>query len=147
MSGEYHPGSQRAILGLRPHGGIAPRDYPLVERRSCSAHACRDSEVVCGHVELTVRGDTRLGLTPRERRVLTVRFLDGLESRLHSELTELLRRRGAAARRAAERMTPIELVYADPPRGLQRITGWLQPPERRNADLHDIQFGLREQAP
>jgi hypothetical protein len=147
MSGECHQGSQTAVLGLRPHAGIAPLDHPLAGRRSWSAHACRDGEVVCGRVELTVRTDTRLGLTPRERRFVTVRFLDGLESRLRTELTELVRRRGAVARRAAERMAPIELVFDDPLRGLQRITGWLQPPERRNCDLPDIRFGLREQAP
>jgi hypothetical protein len=103
--------------------------------------------VVCGRVELTVRADSRLGLTPRERRVFTVRFLDGLESRLRAELTELVRRRGAVARRAAERMEPIEIVFDDPLRGLQRIIGWIQPPQRRNGDVHDIQFGLREPAP
>jgi hypothetical protein len=44
-------------------------------------------------------------------------------------------------------MDPIEIVFDDPGRGLQRISGWIQPPQRRNGDLHDIQFGLREPAP
>lgn len=135
-----------AVLSQRPQAHAAPTDHPLTGRRSCSAHACRDSEVVCGRVELTVRADSRLGLTPRERRVFTVRFLDGLESRLRAELTELVRRRGAVARRAAERMDPIEIVFDDPLRGLQRITGQIQPPQRRNGNLDDIQFGLRELA-
>jgi hypothetical protein len=100
--------------------------------------------VVCGRVELTVRADSRLGLTPRERRVLTVRFLDGMESRLRAELTELVRRRGARAWRVAERMEPIEIVFDDALRGLQRITGWIQPPQRRDGDLQDVEFGLRE---
>ncbi len=116
-------------------------------RRPCSAHACRDDEVVCGHVELTVDAGTRLGLTARERRYLTVRFLDRVEPRLRAELTELVRRRGAAARRAAERMKPIEIVFDDPSHGLQRITGSIQPPQRRSGDVHDIQFVLRETAP
>lgn len=117
------------------------------ERHSCSAHACRDDEVVCGRVELTVGADTRLGLTARERRIITVRFLDPVEPRLRAELTELIRRRGAAARRAAERMKPIEIVFDDPLRGLQRIAGCVQPPQRRSGDLHDITFVLRETAP
>ena len=123
------------------------RGHPFAGRRSCSAHACRDDEVVCGRVELTVGADTRLGLTARERRCVTVRFLDRLEPRLRAELTELVRRRGAAARRAAERMKPIEIVFDDPLRGLQRITGCVQPPQRRSGDLHDITFVLRETAP
>lgn len=91
-----------------------------------------------------MRADSRLGLTPRERRFFTVRFLDSLESGLRIELTTLVRRRGAAARRAAERMAPIEVVFDDPFRGLQRIVGWVQPPQRRNGvDLRDVQFGLR----
>jgi hypothetical protein len=135
-----------AVLGLRTQPRVAPTDHPLGGRRSRQAHACRDREVVCGRVELTVRADTRLGLTPRERRIFTVRFLDGLDSRLRAELTELVRRRGVVARRAAERMEPIEIVFDDPLRGLQRITGWVQPPQRRNGDLQNIQFGLRELA-
>jgi hypothetical protein len=111
-----------------------------------AAHACRDAEVVCGRVELTVATDTRLGLTARERRCFTVRFLDGVETGLHAELTQLVRRRGAVARRAAERMEPIEIVFDDPLRGLQRIVGALQPPQQRNGDLHDIRFGLRQAA-
>lgn len=118
-------------------------DHVLMARRCCSAHACRDSAVVCGRVELTVAADSRLGLTPRERRIFTVRFLGGLEPGLRAELTTLVSRRGAAARRAAERMAPIEIVFDDPFRGLQRIAGSVQPPQRRNGvDLRDVQFGL-----
>jgi hypothetical protein len=120
--------------------------HQLAGRRSCSAHACRDSEVVCGRVEITVSADTRLRLTARERRFLTVRFLDRLEPVLRAELTELVRRRGAVARRAAERMETIELVFDDPLAGPQRITGWIQPPQRRNGELKDVRFGLRERA-
>ena len=135
--------NQTVIAGAMDMEG---RD-PFAGRRSCSAHACRDDEVVCGRVELTVGADTRLGLTARERRCLTVQFLERLEPKLRAELTELVRRRGAAARRAAERMKPIEIVFDDPSLGLQRITGSIQPPQRRNEDLHDIQFVLREIAP
>jgi hypothetical protein len=111
------------------------------------AHACRDGEVICGRVELTVRADMRLGLTPRERRCLAARFVEYLHPALHTELTELASRRGAAARRAAERIEPIELVFDDPCLGLQRIIGRIEPPQRRRSDLHEIEFGLRESAP
>jgi hypothetical protein len=145
VSEQHHQGS-RALPGRRTHAGVATTDHPLIGRRSYAAHACRDSEVVCGRVELTVGADARLGLTTRERRCFTVRFLDGLESRLRAELTELVRRRGAVARRAAERMEPIEIVFDDPLRGLQRISGCVQPPQRRMGDLPDVRFGLRELA-
>ena len=121
--------------------------HELTGRRSCPAHACRDDEVVCGRAELTVGVDTRLGLTVRERRCITVRFLDRLEPVLRAELIELVRRRGAVALRAAERMSPVEVVFEDPCLGLQRIVGSIRPPQQRNGDLHDIQFGLREPAP
>jgi hypothetical protein len=129
---------------LRADGALMRlTDHTLMARRACPAHACRDSAVVCGRVELTVAADSRLGLAPRERRSFTVRFLDSLEPGLRTELTTLVRRRGAAARRAAERMQPIEIVFDDPLRGLQRITGWVQPPQRRHGDLRDVRFGLR----
>ena len=136
--------SRTAVLGLKAPARVASADHALMARRCCVAHGCRDGAVVCGRVELTVAADSRLGLTPRERRSFTVRFLDGLEPGLRSELITLVRRRGAAARRAAERMQPIEIVFDDPLRGLQRIAGSVQPPQRRNGvDLRDIAFGLR----
>jgi hypothetical protein len=140
--------SSQAFAARNDPAGTMDLDIrdPRTGRRSRSAHACRAAEVVCRRVELTVDADTRLGLTPRERRVLTVRFQEGIEPGLRAELTELVRRRGAVARRAAERMEPIEIVFADPLRGLQRIVGRIQPPQRRNGDLHDIPFGLRESA-
>jgi hypothetical protein len=111
------------------------------------AHACRDGEVVCGRVELTVRTDTRLGLTARERRCFAARFVEHLHPVLREELNELVHRRGVASRRAAERIGPIELVFDDPRLGLQRIIGWIEPPQRRHGDLHEIEFRLREPAP
>jgi hypothetical protein len=108
------------------------------------AHACRDGEVVCGRVELAVRADTRLGLTPHERRYLSARFVEHLHPVLQEELNELVDRRGAASRRAAECIEPIELIFDDPRLGLQRIIGRIEPPQRRRGDLHEIEFGLRE---
>jgi hypothetical protein len=116
-------------------------------RRYSLAHACRDGEVVCGRVELIVRADTRLGLAPRERRCVAARFLEHLHPVLRAELAELVHRRGAVARRAAERMEPVELVFDDPRLGLQRIFGWVQPPRLRHGELHEIEFDVRESAP
>jgi len=56
-------------------GAICER-ATAIRRHSCAAQACRDDEVVCGRVELTVDAGRRLGLTPRERRCRSVQFLD-----------------------------------------------------------------------
>lgn len=117
---------------------------PSTGRRDRWARAYRDSELVCNRVELTVRADSRLGLAPHERRCLTVRFLDRLEPGLRAELATLVDRRGAVARRAAERMQPVEIIVADSRLGRQRIIGSVQPPHIRHGDLHAIEFGLRE---
>jgi hypothetical protein len=66
---------------------------------------------------------------------------------LREELDELVQRRGAASRRAAERIEPIELVFDDPHLGLQRIIGQIEPPQRHRGNLDEIEFGLREPAP
>ncbi len=116
----------------------------VTAQRRYSAHACRDGEVLCGRVELIVRADPRLGLTGRERRRVGARFVEYLHPALRSELVELVRRRGVVARRAAERMEPVEIVFDDPDRGLQRIVGWVQPPQRRHGNLHEIEFDLHE---
>lgn len=128
-------------------GGYRDGTAPVTAPRYYSAHACRDGEVLCGRVDLIVRTDTRLGLTARECRRVAARFVEHLHPALRTELVQLVRRRGAIARRAAERMDPIELVVDDPDRGLQRIIGWLQPPQRRHRDLHEIEFDLRELEP
>jgi hypothetical protein len=118
----------------------------LTEGRHRWAHACRDGEVVCGRVELTLATDTRLGLTARERRRLAARFVEHLHPLLRAELDELVHRRGAACRRAAERIEPIELVFDDPHRGLQRIVAQIQSPQTHRSDVHDVTFDLRESA-
>jgi hypothetical protein len=122
----------------------SPRSTPTPLHGSCWAHACRDNEVVCGRVELRLTADTRLGLAPRERRRVAARFVEHLHPALRTELTELVRRRGSAARRLAGRMDPIELVFDVPGGRLQRITGWIEPPQVRHGRLREIEFGLRE---
>src|SRR4051794_26530455 len=117
-----------------PCDGAWPALRPISARLRgpCWAHACRDDEVVCGRVELIVTADTRLVLAPRERRRIAARFVEHLHPALRTELSELVRRRGAAARRLAGRMDPIELVFDEPGGRLQRITGWIQPPQVRH---------------
>jgi hypothetical protein len=91
--------------------------------------------------------DDRLGLAPRERRSVVVRFEDRLHPILRSELAELARRRGAVARRAAERIEPIVLMVGDPRYGRERIVGRIAPPQIRRGNLRDVEFDLRELAP
>jgi hypothetical protein len=125
----------------------ATADRPPTEGRYRWARAYRNGELVCGRVELTVTADLRLGLAPHERRRFTTRFQERLHPALHVELNELVRRRGAAATRAAERMQPVEIVFDDPRRGHQRIAGAVQPPQRRRGELYEIEFDLRVPAP
>jgi len=56
-------------------------------------------------------------------------------------------RRGAAARRAAERIEPLAVVIDDPCLGRERIVGRIEPPQVRRGYLGDVEFGLRETAP
>jgi hypothetical protein len=94
-------------------------------------------------VHVTVLRDGRLGLAPDERRVVRVRFHEPLDDGLRSELTQLVRRRGAAARRAVERVAPIEVVVDDPYGERQRIVGHLEPPQVRHGQLRAVEFELR----
>jgi len=94
-------------------------------------------------VHVTVFRDGRLGLAPHERRSVQVRFHEPLDDDLRAELTQLVRLRGAAARRAVERVDPIEVVVDDPGGTRQRIVGHLQPPQVRRGLLRAIEFELK----
>jgi len=119
----------------------------VFKQRYAWGRAYRDGSLVCGRVHITIGRDDRFGLAPHERRYVAARFLDRLHPTLRAELAELARRRGAAARRAAEQMAPIVLVIDDPRHGRERIVGRLKPPQVRHGDLRDIEFGLREPTP
>jgi hypothetical protein len=93
-------------------------------------------------VHVAIAFDDRLGLTRRERRSVRVRFCEPVDDALRTELTELARRRGTAAERAAECIDPIELVIDNPRRERERIMGPLGPPHRRHGRLRDIEFGF-----
>jgi hypothetical protein len=109
--------------------------------------AYRGGRLICGWVQVTIGDDERLGLTRQERRLVQVRFHEPLNDDLRSELTLLLRRRGQAARRAAERIDPIEVVVDDPHGERQRIVGSVEPPQVHHGPLRNIEFGLRELEP
>ena len=118
----------------------------VFEQRYGWARAYRDGRLVAGRVRLTVDRDVRVGLAPRERgrRQVRAAFLERVDPILRDELVAVARRRGAAARRAAERMDPIEVVIDDPHRGRERIVGRVEPPLQRRGDLDAIEFVLRE---
>jgi hypothetical protein len=103
----------------------------VFEQRYTWGRAYRDGEVVCARVHITIGRDGRLGLARHERRYVVARFVERLHPTLRTELNELARRRGAAARRAAERMDPIEVVFDDRHLGSQRIVARVQPPQVR----------------
>ena len=109
--------------------------------------AYRAGRLVCGRVRVTIGHDDRLGLTRRERGYVSARFQEHLARSLHTELIALLRRRGAASYRMAERLDPIELVVDQPDGEPRRIVGRLQPPQLRHGRLRDIEFALRELEP
>jgi hypothetical protein len=122
----------------------------VFEQRYSWGRAYRGATIVCARVHVTIGRDGRLGLAQHERRYVVARFLERLHPTLRGELTELTelsRSRGAAARRAAERMEPIEVVFDDKRLGRQRITGWVEPPQIRCGELREIEFGLREPRP
>jgi len=104
--------------------------------------AYRAGRLVCGCVHVTISRDDRLGLTEHERRLVRVRFHEPVADDLRTELTALVRRRGRASERAAERIDPIELVVDDPRGEHQRLVGRLQPPQTRHGRLREIDFGL-----
>ncbi|MGH2941327.1 MAG: hypothetical protein ACRDLN_00930 [Solirubrobacteraceae bacterium] len=135
-----HPDND--IPDSHPHA-----DQPRAQSRYAWGQAYRDGSLVCGRVHVTLGRDERLGLAPRERRTVIARFEDRLHPTLRSELTELARRRGAAARRAAERIGTVVLVVGDPRLGSERIVGRIVPPQIRRGDLRDVEFELRELVP
>jgi hypothetical protein len=126
------------------HGTL--RAVTIFEKRHAWGRAYRDGSLVCTRVHVTFRRDDRLGLAPHERRYVAARFLDRVHPDLRDELAELARRRGAAARRAAERIEPIVVVIDDPLNGRERIVGRIEPPHVRRSHLGDVEFGLREPA-
>lgn len=116
----------------------------VIEQRYLWGRAYRDGQLVCTRVHVTIGRDHRLGLAEHERRYVLARFQEQLDDALHTELIQMVRRRGTAARRIAENLQPIELVVEDPHRGRQRMVGHLQPPQLRFGELREIEFSVRE---
>jgi hypothetical protein len=113
------------------------------EQHARLGRAYRAGRLVCGCVHVTVLRDGRLGLAAHERRLVRVRFHEPVDEDLRAELTQLVRRRGAAARRVVERVDPIEVVVDDPYGERQRFVGHLEPPQVRHGQLRGIEFELR----
>lgn len=134
-------GTTRLLVGSNRSEGVGSERFAQHERLG---RAYRSGRLVCGFVRVTIRLDDRLGLTQRERRMVRVRFHEPVDDDLRAELTELARRRGTASGRAAERIAPIELIVDEPSGECERMTGGLQPPQRRHGQLREIEFGLRE---
>jgi hypothetical protein len=109
--------------------------------------AYRAGRLVCGWVQVTLNDDGRLGLTRQERRVVRVRFREPINDALRSELALLMRRRGLAARRAADRIDPIEVVVDDPHGECERIIGRVEPPQIHHGSLGDAEFALSRLEP
>ena len=116
-------------------------------KRCRVGRAYRAGRLICGWVQVTLSDDERLGLTQQERRVVRLRFHEPLDDGLRCELTQLMRRRGAAAGRAAERIDPIEVVVDDPDAERERIFGRVEPPQVHHGRLGDIEFALRKLEP
>lgn len=113
-------------------------------RQRCRlGRAYRAGRLICGWVQVTFSSDERLGLTEQERRLVRVRFHEPIDDGLRSDLTVLLRRRGASAARAAERLDPIEIVVDDSHGERERIRGRIAPPQAHHGPLRDIEFALR----
>jgi len=136
--------SEEHRQGSHPHVGRPTGTPTIGARRHAWGQAYRDGSLVCARVRVTFAPDERLGLAPRERRTVIARFEDRLDPALLAELVELARRRGAAARRAAERMEPIVLMVGDRRHDRERIVGRIAPPQTRRGALRDVEFGLRE---
>jgi hypothetical protein len=116
-------------------------------QRSRLGRAYRAGRLVCGWVHVTISVEERLGLTLQERRRVRLRFHEPLDDGLRSELAQLMRRRGTSARRAAERIDPIEVVVGDAHGEPERIVGLVEPPEVHHGQLRDVEFAMRKLEP
>jgi len=111
----------------------------MTRERVFHGRAYRDGAVVCDRVQVTVtESDDRLGLAPWERQYATVRFLRGIQPEFRRQLVQVLRRRGARSRRAAEALGPIELEV----QGAHRLAARIEPPIARHAALEQTAFRL-----
>jgi hypothetical protein len=132
---------------MRVKGLVSTAETQRTRRYGRLGRAYRSGRLVCGWVQVTISDDERLGLTEQERRLVRVRFHEPLDDGLRFELTQLQRRRGQAARRAAERIDPIEVVVDDPHGERRRIVGRVEPPQVHHGLLRDIEFALRRLEP
>jgi hypothetical protein len=117
---------------------------PAVAREHHHGRAFRRRELVCGRVELTVvRDEDRLGLAVRERSYVVARFIDELHPELRNELRKLVRGRGARAKRIADALEPVELLFTGSDGAERSITARIEPPQVRHGALRKIEFKVR----
>lgn len=128
-------------------GAASAAGIQRAEQRRRLGRAYRAGRLICGWVQVTISDDERIGLTPHERRLIRLRFHEPIDDGLRSELTQLTRRRGAAAGRTAERIDPIEVLVDDPHAERERIVGRVEPPQVHHGALRDIEFALRRLEP
>jgi len=103
------------------------------------ASAYHGGRLVCDRALVTVIArDERLGLAPRERRHMTVRFVHGIEPAFRAQLMQILRRRGARSRRLAAALDPVELELD----GAGRLAARIEPPTVRHCSLEQTDFRL-----
>lgn len=132
---QTHVRNVALIAGSNPVRVVDMEDRPRERARGRLGRAYRAGQLVCGCVHVIVSLDDRLGLTQQERRFVRVRFHEPLDDDVRAELGRLVRRRGAAAGRVAERIDPIEFVLDDPHGARVRIVGRVQPPQVRHGYL------------
>ena len=107
------------------------------------ARAYRDGRLVCDRALVSVTAcDERLGLAPRERRRMTVRFVHGIDPAFRAQLMQVLRRRGARSRRLAAAIDPIEIEID----GQGALTARIEPPVVRHCRLEQTDFSLGGQS-
>jgi hypothetical protein len=99
----------------------------------------------CARSHAARLGQLQLGAHPHGGRALA--HHRPLEDGLHSELAQLMRGRGTSARRAAERIDPIEVVVGDAHGEPERIVGLVEPPEVHHGQLRDVEFATRKLEP
>jgi hypothetical protein len=131
------------VVGVNVDIPVNAVGTPGADRCCGVGRAYRGGRLVCGCVHVTVLRDGRLGLAPDERRLVRVRLHEPLDDDLRADLTALVRWRGAAARRAVERVDPIEIVVDDHHGERRRMIGYLHPPQVRHGRMRDIEFELK----
>lgn len=136
-------GTGATVLALMQTG---KRTAVILQKTYQEGQIYRNGKLVCSRARVTIGDHYRsLGLAARERCFVTVAFREGTEVHLRGELSKLIKQRGAAAKRTAERLEPIVVVVQDNELGERRIEGVVRPLTTRPVgDLANIDFPVRQ---